>query len=202
MEKFNQDNLVLDKYDRPEDELETPEVVEINKRERAFNSEGGFRNLLRLKMVVEDLVEANSLFRAHFTTDFMQEIINDPKTYAYSTLGFNSQMNDIPEEELQSALKSFLETSKIKETARIDTYLPIIIEYESTTYSEALRPLKFMLEACKKSALTGDWKSYCDQAAKAKSYLRGIEDLVEICVGAAPESDRTRSVLKAKKMKV
>lgn len=202
MEKFHQGDQVLDKYDRPEDALETPDVVAVNKRERAFNAEGGFKNLLRLKLAIEDLEQDNGFLRGSDDPSFIQDVIDDPKTYAYSTLGFDSLKREISDEELQSALKKFLEGSKISEVAEIDRYLPIIIDYESTTQSEALKGLKWRLEECKKSALSGDWESYCKQATKTKSYLVGIENLVELCCGDAVEDDGTRNVLKANQKKV
>jgi hypothetical protein len=52
-EQFNQSKENLGKYYRPEDALETPAVVEVNQRERAFNAEGGFKDLLRLKIVLD-----------------------------------------------------------------------------------------------------------------------------------------------------
>ncbi len=199
MEKFHQGDQVLDKYDRPEDELETPEGAAINKRDRAFNAEGGFRNLLRLKIVIEDLVQENGFLGIRSKPDFIQEVIDDPKAHAYSALGFDILKKEISEEELQTALKKFLEESKIPRAAEIDGYLPTIIDYESTTQSEALNGLRSMLEECKKSALSGDWGSYCEQATKAKSYLRGIGDMVELCCGTAVENDSTRSLLKVNK---
>ena len=58
-----------------------------------------------------------------------------------------------------------------------------------------------MLEDCKKSALAGDWELYCEQATKAKSYLQGLEHIVELCCGTAVENDGTRKVLDAEKKK-
>lgn len=202
MERFHQGDQVLDKYGRPEDELDTPEVVAVNKRERAFNAEGGFRNLLRLKLVIEDLGEENGFLRGLVIPDFMQQVIDDPKTYAYSALGFDLLKKEISDDELQLALQKFLEESKLPAAATIDKYLTIIIDDESTTQSEALKGLKWMLEECKKSALNGDWKSYCQQATKAKSYLQGIEYVVELCCGTAVESDSTRDVLKINRKKI
>ena len=102
MEKFNQGDQVLDKYDRPEDELETPEGAAINKRDRAFNAEGGFRNLLRLKIVIEDLVKENGFLGIRSKPDFIQEVIDDPKAHAYSALGFDILKKEISEEIAQS----------------------------------------------------------------------------------------------------
>ncbi len=202
MEKFHQGDQVLGKYDRPEDDLETPEVVAVNKRERAFNAEGGYRNLLRLKLAIMDLEERKGFLYGSSIPDFMQQVIDDPRTYAYSALGFDLQRKEIPDDELQFALKKFLEDSRIPRAADIDEYLPIIIDYESTTQSEALKYFRYMLEECKKLALNGDWESYCEQAIKAKSYLQGIEHTVELCCGTAAENDGTRKVLNAEKKKV
>lgn len=199
LEKFYPGDKISGKYNRPEDELETPEVVEVNKRERVFNAEGGFRNLLRLKFVVEDLGQENGFLRGAVMPDYIQQVIDDPKTYAYSTLGFDSQRKEIPDEELQSALKKFLEESKIPRAAEIDRYLSMIIDYESTTQSEAFKYFRIMIEDCKKSALNGDWESYCKQATKAKLYLQGLEHVVELCCGTGVENDGTRKVLDVKK---
>lgn len=201
MEKFNQNDRVLGKYDRPEDELETPEIVEVNKRERAFGAEGGFRNLLRLKIVIDDLEREGGFLYGSSVPDFIKQVIDDPKKYAHSAFGIDMSVVDISEDVLKASLDKFLEESKIPAAADIDKYLTMIVNYESTTQSEALKELKYTLEECKKSALSGDWESYCKQAVEAKSFLQGMENVVELCCGTAVETDSTRSVLGADKKK-
>jgi hypothetical protein len=199
-EKFNQSDADevanRQRFSRPEDELDTPDSVDVKRRERAFSAEGGFQDLLRLKMVLDDLKWVGGLFKSA-DSNYIKHIINDPKTYAYAALGFDINRKDIPDDELQQALKKFLEESKISLSTQTDKYLPIIMEYESTTKSDALKGLRYMIENCKKFALNGEWESYCETATKTQAYFNGMEGLVNICCGSQRESPQTRKVVGA-----
>lgn len=187
-----------EKFTRPEDDLETPEVVEVRKRERAFLAEGGFQNLLRLKIALDDLQSSDvGIFQPGTNSNFMIELIDDPKTYAWSALGFNMNKHEISDEELQSALKEYLEKARTSIAKLMDKGLAMIAEYRDTTQSDALISLQFIVEDCKRSALAGDWKSYCDNATKAQSHFNGLEKIVKLCCGSAIENDSTRKVVGA-----
>ncbi len=201
-EKYNQNDdterAERERFTRPEDDLETPEIVEVRKRERAFSAEGGFQNLLRLKIALNDLrLSYAGILQPGVNCNFMIELIDDPKTYAVSALGFDINKKEISDEELQSALKDYLEKARTSIATQMDKYLSMITEYGTTTQSDALKSLEYMVNNCKKSALAGDWESYCDKATKAQSHFNGLEKIVELCCGSAVENDSTRKVVGA-----
>ncbi len=200
-EKFNQNDMVPG-YDRPEDTLETPDVIAVKKRERIFNEEGGFKDLLKLKIVVEDLVSTPGLLYGTAVTGYIKDLISDPAKYAYSSLGFDhleyTTAEEIPADYLKVALENYLKNCQIELANKIDKYLEIITIYETATHSDALGALKEMLENCKGYAQQGDWEEYTKKELTIKSYVRGMGDLVEMCCGSAREDDSTKKVLGVK----
>jgi hypothetical protein len=197
LENFDQRSKDFSIHSRPEDELETPENLSVTNRERAFIAEGGFRDLLKLKIFIEeDLLTKGIALSPMSHPYFMEDVINDPRKYAVSALGFDILQKQITDDELKTALSAFLEKCKISISQAIDKYIPPIIAYESVTKSKALDRLKNMLEDCKKHALNGEWRLYAQKLASTQSYLEGIEDLVNLCCGSAPEDENVRKVLK------
>jgi hypothetical protein len=197
-EQFNQSKENLGKYYRPEDALETPAVVEVNQRERAFNAEGGFKDLLRLKIVLEDLIMCTGMLRPSYVPDYVQRTIENPKKYAVSNLGLDDREGEeISEEDLSSALERFLKREKAELVLELDNYLKIITIYEVKAESNALLGLKNRLEDCKRLIVGDNWREYSSKALQAQAYALAMKNLLEISCGYSLEGRDTRKVVGA-----
>ncbi len=199
-ERFNLGEQDLSRYDRREDELETPEIVEVRKRERAFNEKRGFQDLLRAKMVMEDLLVCSGFLKSDSIPDYVQQTIDDPRRYAVRNLGLSStKPEEISEADLQTALQRFLDRKRKEEVLVIDGYLDVITRYEVKAESQALSQLKTRLQDCKRAISDNDWKEFGRQALGAQAYVAGLKDLLDISCGMARENDATRKVVGASK---
>lgn len=194
-EKYDQ-HKIIPPPKQPEDNLETPDALNIINRERRFNTDGGFRKLLKLKIIINDLILKDHALLPSSDPYFMEELINDPRQHGQTLLGINPRINIYTDEEVKVKLGRYLEESKILISRRMDEYLRMVIVYKTAEHSQALDGLESRLEDCKKFALEGEWKSFCRQMAETQSYLEGIEDLVNLCCGSAPEDENVRKVLK------
>ena len=198
LEIFNQrGDKNFDQYDHPEDELDVREAVEVKKRERAFSAEGGFQELLKLKIKIRDLKEKGFLSNS-ITADRLENYINDPWKYV-STIFQGATVPDKDAENADSIvrekLNEYLIIRKRLETQDMDFYLELINHYQANTKSDALNFLKDMITECKRLIMDEQWVQFSKNAVKAQEYLKGIEDTLKIITGSAIETDETRKAL-------
>jgi hypothetical protein len=203
-EAFNVSDDLRTKYDEPTDALETPEVVALNKRERAFSAEGGFKDLVRLKIAIEDLESNFGNFRGGTNLDFPVDVIKNPRRFAHAALNFPltgegayKDAGDIPEDALQTAVKTFLEEYKRSILDIVEADIQTIRRYSSSANSQALDVIENYLDEAKEKALDGKWEEHSKALAQAKDTLIGIGRVVRLSCGAQHENDDTRKILNA-----
>ena len=180
--------------ERPEDILETNKNLEVTKRERAFEAEGGFKDMLRLKITIHDLTQDGDGILNGNGQSMFDEIIKDPRTYR-SWLGIDVLQENVPDETIQKHLEEFLEKAKISCTKSIDHTLGSIRNYKARFDSNEFTNLDSMLETLKKLLSEEKWAEYDIRFAESKGYLRGMQKILELACGVGVEGDNARKVL-------
>lgn len=200
-ETFYPDPEGLKRYERPEDELETPGVNLVNRRERKFVAKGGFKEMLNLKVFLQDLqsVYSRGILEPVHDCGYVEDVINDPKTHAWSSLGFDvsRKAEDIKDDELKEKLDWFLEKFKKNVLVGIDEDIKKITEYKERTKSIAMEHVMTALGSLKELLLEGDFKSFARKYDGLIQYLYGMRTVYEFALGPVTEGNDVRQVLKA-----
>lgn len=192
----------LQRFERPEDDLDTADSTYVKQRERKFNAEHGFENLLQLKVVLEDLTvsgrEDDGILRESLHPKFITDVIEEPQRYAYSNLGFSQVLGkELDPGLLQQRLKEFLEKEKVVYERLISHSLEDITLYKGRTGSIALDRVEQQLKYFKELVLNGKWEKFCQDLTELKEYIKGMTGILELTLGRQRENDNVRKVLKA-----
>lgn len=181
----------LGMYDRPEDELETPEKVRLLQRERAFSAEGGFRDLLTIKVFLSDIADLRGFLTNSIGVSGLISMMNEPFIYAQELF---DKKSDIESENVKTK-EAFQEKKFIEIIADIDRYIEVAIKYITINGSETFKIVKQMLEECKEAAIHKDLMDFSIKATKMAMYFKATDDLVTLCCGMDKESGETRKLL-------
>jgi len=114
-EKFiRPSDVELEKTKRPEDDLETPSTQEVNRRQRIFVESGKVSDMMKLKIVLEDVYGPNGLFLLTMEHNHVLNVIENPREYAISCLGYETehQVDIASDEELGQKLQHYLNKFK------------------------------------------------------------------------------------------
>lgn len=192
-----------DKHARPEDDLETPEVAEVNRRERKFGAESGFKDMLRLKIAAHDMLLDEKGFLQRNRSAVITDVIENPRRHIswLTDHTYTGKTEDIGEEEMRKIVDVFLLKFQADSIAEIDYSLQAVRDYASRFDSHELKPVEGMLEEAKALAQAADWKGFEQKQIECVSFLGGMESLLDTACGDGVENDETRRVLKIEKTK-
>ncbi len=166
MEKYPSPQDYEGKYDRPEDILSNEKEVFISKRSQEFSVEGGFQNMLKTKIALDDLRRQESLI-TYMGSDFSYVAIEKPE-----------------------------EVDWIKVLDRIQAVREYVLAFQTATHLDTLNAIKNYAEEMKNAVNSKDYKEFVKIHLKAQSYLWGMKELLDNFTGSMPEDEDVRKILK------
>ena len=200
MEHYN--NHAIDKIehttglDKPEDILQSSDEVSIDKRERLFEKEGRFRQMLALKATLEYLGTNVRGFLGTGVSTVGEALYGSPKTlrsHAYSMLGVPSdQTETISEDELKRLRGEYMEKSRVRFLEEINMYITEMAKYEAAQKSGTFRVALGQLEQMKTFIAQDRWEDLTYAQVELQGNLSGIKQILRLMLGDQSENDYVR----------
>ncbi len=181
-------------HEKPEDILETDANLEVIRRERTFEAEHGFRDMLRLKITIKDILDDEKGIVSTNRAGMLDEIIKNPHTYD-AWLGVDSFQGVVTDEVREKYLADYIEKSKKSCTEQIDHTLQFIRDYKVRFDSDEFVFIASMLEDLKSLIPTEKWTEYGKKQAACMGYLRGMREIAELACGNGAEGDTARKLV-------
>jgi len=196
LEAFNSHKKDFKKYDRPEDGLQTPEEVAIDRRTRAFVAEGKVGEMLALKATLQVLREKRliedglALPLRQFESTY-QKLLDNPRDLAHAVIGVSlNNVDTISEEDLLKQRDEYLRNvAKPELIDHVDESLVEVRKYKERQNSAALDFVIRALEGIKEEVKKDNWRAVITWEHTLHGYTAGMRDLLGFTLGIQMEDD-------------
>ncbi len=182
--------------DKPEDVLQSPDELLIDKRARLFEREGRFEQMLALKATLEYFRTGLKGFLSGGAHTVGENLYNSPKRlrdHAYAVLGVPSdQTGSIADSELVALRTKCMEENRVEFLEEINMYKVEMLKFESTQRSGAFKVALGLLEEMKDLIAQNRWEDFTYAQIKLQGIITGTQQLLELMLGGQAEDDYVR----------
>jgi len=157
-------------YDKPEDILSTPELLEFDLRERQFNAESGsFRRLVKLKIVLRQARESI--------------VFND-------TIEKLSKLKDKEAEDFWLAMENTIRS--LQESFEQKQMFP---KDDHGVHDDFNEPILFQLKRMDEAVSSKDFGKFSYHQQLAREFMNGMYCVATQLIGESPESPTTIEIV-------